>query len=467
MGYENFAGYIEVDPNSRIAKTPARVTGVGILRNEDAYVYKDKTVAYFSGDFVHCLTVKMTAGTEDGRVYVWGLTNSINDMKGIDVGGGSYLGMFFYKGSTTCHMYLEECSSGSLFQDSYTITLNTTYYLKIVRDESVGTYGTLYCYVYSDSSRTTLVDTLQLTLNHSKKDFRYIFAMNTWNNGTTETCSGYCENLDLFAEATPAVSTQAMTSIVTTTATGNGNIISLGIPAATQHGHCWSTTINPTTIDSKTENGAPGATGVFTSSLTSLTEDTKYFVRAYATNSQGTVYGNQVSFIAGTTGSAVVFPIDDVMRASSIRHIFRPGFFRMQVGLGDLGFDVDVAEATVRSELEQEYVPLPGAKESIEEALAKASEAAQEAVRKERARRIEEALASTPLLQAALEKAREAEPPAPRPTVTGRRGGLVVTPTETEAEARRRRILEALARTTWGLEDTPQTRTRATRGWTG
>jgi len=41
----------------------------------------------------------------------------------------------------------------------------------------------------------------------------------------------------------------------------------------------------------------------------------------------------------------------------------------MQVGLGDLGFDIDVAEATVRSELEQEYVVKPGAKEAIEAAL--------------------------------------------------------------------------------------------------
>lgn len=49
---------------------------------------------------------------------------------------------------------------------------------------------------------------------------------------------------------------------------------------------------------------------------------------------------------------AAIFPSDTVARASSIRHIFRPGFFRMQIGLGDLGFDVDVAEATVRKALD-------------------------------------------------------------------------------------------------------------------
>jgi len=48
----------------------------------------------------------------------------------------------------------------------------------------------------------------------------------------------------------------------------------------------------------------------------------------------------------------VTRPTDAVARVSSIRHICRPGFCRMQVGLGDLGFDVDVAEATVRKALD-------------------------------------------------------------------------------------------------------------------
>ncbi len=47
-----------------------------------------------------------------------------------------------------------------------------------------------------------------------------------------------------------------------------------------------------------------------------------------------------------------VLPSDPVARVSSIRHIFRPGFFRMQVGLGDLGLDIDVAETSVRRELD-------------------------------------------------------------------------------------------------------------------
>ena len=96
--------------------------------------------------------------------------------------------------------------------------------------------------------------------------------------------------------AAPAVTTQAVTGISATTATGNGNITSLGAPNPTQHGVCWNTTGNPSTSDSKTEMGSTSTTGAFTSAMTSLMPNTKYYVKAYATNIVGTVYGDQVEF---------------------------------------------------------------------------------------------------------------------------------------------------------------------------
>ena len=84
--------------------------------------------------------------------------------------------------------------------------------------------------------------------------------------------------------AEPDVTTQAVTDIGSTTATGNGNITDLGAPDPTEHGVCWNTTGTPTTADSKTEEGAASATGAFTSSMTDLSPNTPYYVRAYATN---------------------------------------------------------------------------------------------------------------------------------------------------------------------------------------
>ncbi len=108
------------------------------------------------------------------------------------------------------------------------------------------------------------------------------------------------ENITLADQRTPGtpptVTTQAVTGIGTTTATGNGNITDLGAPDPTAHGVCWNTGGAPTTADNHTDEGAAAATGAFTSGLTGLSPNTNYYVRAYATNTTGTVYGIEVSF---------------------------------------------------------------------------------------------------------------------------------------------------------------------------
>jgi hypothetical protein len=92
-----------------------------------------------------------------------------------------------------------------------------------------------------------------------------------------------------------------VTAITTISATSGGNITTDGGAAVTARGVCWSTSPNPTIADSKTSNGS--GTGSFTSSISGLTHNTKYYVRAYATNSTGTSYGQEVTF---TTLSGIV-----------------------------------------------------------------------------------------------------------------------------------------------------------------
>ncbi|MDD6184478.1 MAG: FISUMP domain-containing protein, partial [Bacteroidales bacterium] len=100
----------------------------------------------------------------------------------------------------------------------------------------------------------------------------------------------------------PSVTTAAVSNVTETSATCGGNVTSDGGATVTVRGVCWSTSQNPTTTDSHTSDGS--GTGSYTSSLTGLTSSTTYYVRAYATNSAGTSYGNEVSFT--TTASAQV-----------------------------------------------------------------------------------------------------------------------------------------------------------------
>ncbi len=92
----------------------------------------------------------------------------------------------------------------------------------------------------------------------------------------------------------PTVTTDDITAITGTTASGGGNVTKDGGSAVTARGVCYSTSPKPTVSDKKTTDGA--GTGEFTSSLTGLNGLTKYYVRAYATNSAGTGYGPEVSF---------------------------------------------------------------------------------------------------------------------------------------------------------------------------
>jgi hypothetical protein len=92
----------------------------------------------------------------------------------------------------------------------------------------------------------------------------------------------------------------SVSAMTQTTANAGGNITSDGGATVTARGICWSTTSGPTTaLSTKTIDGT--GTGIFTSSMTALAAGTVYYVKAYATNSAGTSYWNEISFITLAT----------------------------------------------------------------------------------------------------------------------------------------------------------------------
>jgi hypothetical protein len=92
----------------------------------------------------------------------------------------------------------------------------------------------------------------------------------------------------------PTLSTTAVSEISYTSAISGGNVTDEGGETIISRGICWNTSEKPTISDSKAVSD--GGLGEFTANLTLLIPNTQYYVRAYATNSDGTGYGNQVSF---------------------------------------------------------------------------------------------------------------------------------------------------------------------------
>ena len=117
----------------------------------------------------------------------------------------------------------------------------------------------------------------------------YVRAYATTNAGTA-----YGDEVSFTThDGIPILTTNDIIDITAISATGGGNIFDDGL-SVTARGVCWSTSPNPTVNDSHTTNGT--GTGSFTSNITGLEISTTYYVRAYATTSAGTGYGEQVSF---------------------------------------------------------------------------------------------------------------------------------------------------------------------------
>jgi uncharacterized protein (TIGR02145 family) len=92
----------------------------------------------------------------------------------------------------------------------------------------------------------------------------------------------------------PTLTTTSITKITGISAVSGGNITLEGSSTVTSRGVCWSTGTSPTTLDSKSSDGA--GVGTFVSNLSNLNGNTTYFVRAYATNATGSGYGMAFSF---------------------------------------------------------------------------------------------------------------------------------------------------------------------------
>jgi len=97
----------------------------------------------------------------------------------------------------------------------------------------------------------------------------------------------------------PEVITTEMTSITAYSAIAAGSVNSDGGDMVTSRGFCWSENTNPSLSDNSFTSG--DGTGVFLATLEQLNPNTTYYVRSFATNSNGTVYGNELIFATRDT----------------------------------------------------------------------------------------------------------------------------------------------------------------------
>ena len=97
----------------------------------------------------------------------------------------------------------------------------------------------------------------------------------------------------------PTITSSSVSSITENSAICGGNIVSDNGDPVTARGVCWSKSPKPTSDGNNSVDGT--GTGQFTSIIYGLEPGTTYYVRAYATNSSCTTYGNEISFSTTVT----------------------------------------------------------------------------------------------------------------------------------------------------------------------
>ncbi len=136
------------------------------------------------------------------------------------------------------------------------------------------------------------VGTYSAELNNLQPNTTYVyeaFAKNEGGFGTSGKIAFTTQDIEILM-----VETGEVENVTTTTASCSGNVTNDGGSDVTERGICWSTNHNPTINDNRESNGT--GTGWFSVDMTDLIPNTSYYVKAYAINDNGIVYGQEVNF---------------------------------------------------------------------------------------------------------------------------------------------------------------------------
>ena len=186
---------------------------------------------------------------------------------------------------------------------NYSLSTRMAYYLgnRYMTNNSIENDGV----VPLDSAVPNWATNLTVLDNHNHSE-----VVRGWNNNAGTIFNSIRPTLLQFISTTtiPQLVTKDVEDITSSSAVSGGQISNDGGATITVRGVCWSTSQNPTIEDNCTNDGS--GTGEFTSSITGLNPDTEYFVRAYATNEQGTGYGEEKNFTTDSESGSGDWPRD-------------------------------------------------------------------------------------------------------------------------------------------------------------
>lgn len=201
MAIEDYTTFTEVDPGGQLVVTASKIQINSLPRSVNSWVVSDRGAGFFGGDYTIEFDTQIDAPVNnDGFAQVFMVANDVDDAQWIHENSDANGVRIVRAAGIDIAVQLTEADGGTEYLDTYTGTTATTYYLKVVRDEGMGVNGTLSAFIYSDASRTVLLDTLSIALHSSKKDYQQLYGAASWKAPSGgEVISGFVQNLELIA----------------------------------------------------------------------------------------------------------------------------------------------------------------------------------------------------------------------------------------------------------------------------
>lgn len=194
--YEDFTGYTEVDPDTDVTVAENTLTVDTMDRTGDTYVYADKGAGAID-QFEHRFEFVISAVDDNGIMIPWAVSNVVEDAAYWQTNDSQALECRPQKSGGTFRVGLH-CAEDVVGYYDYTeaVSVGATYYCTVDRNSDT----TARLRIYDDAARTSLVDTLQVTIP-SGRTWRYLFALVNYTPGTYggDAASGTVANLEIVA----------------------------------------------------------------------------------------------------------------------------------------------------------------------------------------------------------------------------------------------------------------------------
>lgn len=200
MAYEDWTTYTEDDTPGRLTVAANSITATNAHKAFETYrVYKDFGADHFGAEFEHDLTWTGSSYTNTPGIIVWAVSNTVDSYW--NWANDTAVAVSLIRTDSLFGLIGHEL--GSL--DSYVCTFASTYYPRVHRTSETA----VECRIYSDAARTTLLDTLSVTVPTGSR-FRYLFGQNCYNypfNDATISC--VTSNLNIHEVAAEEATTLA------------------------------------------------------------------------------------------------------------------------------------------------------------------------------------------------------------------------------------------------------------------